>query len=224
MSASPVRARRHRRPSRAGRALLLAATVLLAACGRGAGRGAGGPTSGQWAGGGPPAGLDAPGAASGPGAAPGPQGPAPGAPAGEPQRILDAHNRARAAHCAPPLQWSPELAATAQRWASTLAQRGCALEHSAGPLGENLAAGTPGSMTPERAVDMWMQERAGYDFRGGGFSMETGHFTQVVWKGTQRLGCASVTCARMQVWVCNYDPPGNMQGDFQRNVGPTCSR
>ena len=71
---------------------------------------------------------------------------------------------------------------------------------------------------------MWMQERAGYDFRGGAFSMETGHFTQVVWKGTQRLGCASATCARMQVWVCNYDPPGNMQGDFQRNVGPSCNR
>jgi len=147
------------------------------------------------------------------------------APSGDAQRILDAHNRGRAQHCAPPLQWSSEIAATAQRWANTLAQRGCDLEHSAGPLGENLAAGTPGSMTPERAVDMWLEERSSYDFNRGGFSMSTGHFTQVVWKGTQRLGCGSATCNRMQVWVCNYDPPGNMEGDFQRNVGPgTCRR
>lgn len=160
----------------------------------------------------------------GPGPQPaGNQAPGAAAPAGDPQRILDAHNRARAEHCAPPLQWSPELAAAAQRWATTLGQRGCALEHSASAYGENLAAGTPGTISPERAVAMWMQERAGYDFRRGGFSMDTGHFTQVVWRGSQRLGCASVTCSRMQVWVCNYDPPGNMQNEFQRNVG-TCAR
>ena len=227
MSLSARRARSERSSSRRTTALVVAVALLLAACSRGTDRGGPGRASGQWPGGPPHAGSMGPAGAAGPAGspgAPGAPGPGGGAPAGDPQRILDAHNRGRAEHCAAPLQWSADLAMAAQRWANTLAQRGCALEHSSGPLGENLAAGTPGTMTAERAVDLWMQERAGHDFRRGGFSMATGHFTQVVWKSTQRLGCASATCQRMQVWVCNYDPPGNMEGDFQRNVGPGCAR
>lgn len=138
--------------------------------------------------------------------------------------MLDAHNRARAEHCAAPLAWAPDLAETAKRWAVTLAQRGCGLEHSSGPLGENLAGGTTSIMSPEQAVDMWVRERSQYDFSRGQFSMEAGHFTQVVWKSTQRLGCASATCGPNTVWVCNYDPAGNMEGEFQRNVSPAGCR
>jgi pathogenesis-related protein 1 len=189
------------------------AAALIAGCGRRAPRAGGAPGSGQWQ-------APAPGAAPG-GAAPQPMGG--GAPPGDPQRLLDAHNAARAEHCAPPLGWSPAIAATAQRWADTLGQRGCGLEHSSGPLGENLAAGT--AMTPERAVSIWVEERRGYDFGRGAFSMTTGHFTQVVWRESRLLGCGSAACGGgMKVWVCNYDPPGNMEGAFPRNVGPVCRR
>jgi pathogenesis-related protein 1 len=138
------------------------------------------------------------------------------------QRMLDAHNRGRAEHCAAPLQWSPQIAAVAQRWADTLAQRGCPLEHSSGSLGENLAAGSASLMSPEQAFGMWIEERRGYDFSRGGFSMDTGHFTQVVWKSTRMLGCATATCGGNRVWVCNYDPPGNMEGGYGQNVGTGC--
>jgi uncharacterized protein YkwD len=148
------------------------------------------------------------------------------APAGEPDAlrgITDAHNRDRAAHCAPPLAWSPEVAKVAQRWADHLKDAGCELQHSGGTLGENLAAGTAGTLTAVDVVAMWFDERKAYDFAHPGFGMRTGHFTQVVWKGSQRLGCGTATCGDMQVWVCNYDPPGNMEEDFADNVKPaTC--
>lgn len=53
-----------------------------------------------------------------------------------------------------------------------------------------------------------------------GFSMGTGHFTAMVWKATRRLGCAKGNCPGQNLWVCQYDPPGNMMGAFPQNVPP----
>jgi uncharacterized protein YkwD len=136
--------------------------------------------------------------------------------------ILAAHNKVRARHCAPPLVWSAEVAKVAQGWANQLRDSGCSFEHSKTKYGENLAAGT--SLTQQAAVDMWYAEVGKYDFARPGFSMSTGHFTQVVWVGSQRLGCGVSSCKGMRIWVCNYDPPGNFQGRFPDNVKPTsCS-
>ncbi len=134
--------------------------------------------------------------------------------------VLAAHDRARAEHCAPPLEWSEELASMAAAWAQELASRGCPLQHSETDLGENLFAATAGSRGPEHVVQVWVDERDDYDFESGGFSMETGHFTQVVWKGTERVGCATLECDGLDLWVCNYDPPGNVRGGYGANVGP----
>src|ERR1700690_2954385 len=93
-----------------------------------------------------------------------------GAPPTTARPILDAHNRYRASHCAPPLVWSDELAAVAQRWADHLRDASCAFEHSGGKYGENLAAGTSGTLTADGVVDMWYGEISAYDFARGGFS------------------------------------------------------
>lgn len=147
---------------------------------------------------------------------------APGATKGPP--ILRAHNRRRAQHCAPPLRWSKKLARAAQRWADELARRDCAFEHSRTRYGENLAAGTAGTLGPERVVDLWFREREDYDFGRGRFSMATGHFTQLVWRSTRLLGCGKSTCNGLDIWVCNYDPPGNVEGRFRAEVKPASCR
>jgi hypothetical protein len=46
-----------------------------------------------------------------------------------------------------------------------------------------------------------------------------GHYTQLVWRGTTRVGCGKATCtvnspfgAGFPTWeyyVCDYEPPGN---------------
>ena len=144
----------------------------------------------------------------------------------EMQAMLDAHNRLRAQHCAAPLVWSDTVARAAKTWVDKLASKGCMLQHSETNYGENISGGSSSTQTPDQVASMWYRENASYDFAHGGFSMRSGHFTQVVWRGSQRLGCAAASCGNdMRLWVCNYDPPGNMQGDFQRNVLPTsCKR
>jgi uncharacterized protein YkwD len=132
--------------------------------------------------------------------------------------IVDAHNRYRAKHCAPPLTWSPTLAEVAQQWANTLRDKGCAFDHSRGKYGENLAMGTSGALDGGSVVTMWYDEIKGYSFEQPGFSMQTGHFTQVVWRGTSQVGCAMTTCRSMDIWVCEYDPPGNWEGQYREHV------
>jgi hypothetical protein len=81
-------------------------------------------------------------------------------------------------------------------------------------LGENLAWGS-GITTSTRGVDMWYDEIK--LTRGGlvsSFTSGTGHYTQVVWKETSDLGCATYG----QLLVCQYGVGGNMGGQFTRNV------
>ena len=133
---------------------------------------------------------------------------------------MDAHNRVRAKHCAGPLAWSPKLAQVAQKWANSLRDQGCAFGHSKGSYGENLAAGSTGLLDPEGVVKMWYDEVAQYKFPNGGFSMKTGHFTQVVWRSTTHVGCGHSQCKGMDIWVCEYDPAGNWEGQYRENVLP----
>jgi uncharacterized protein YkwD len=135
------------------------------------------------------------------------------------QAFIEAHNRVRAKHCAPPLTWSKKLADIAQKWANTLRDKGCVFGHSPGAkYGENLAAGTQGALDPTSTVDMWYDEIKLYKFPNGGFSAKTGHFTQVVWRSTQQVGCGHVTCKGNDIYVCNYDPPGNWEGQYKNQV------
>ncbi len=129
---------------------------------------------------------------------------------------VNAHNTYRAAHNAPPVTCSDELARSAERWASA-----CPSGHSGGIYGENIAWATY-DMTPKDVVKLWYDEISEYDFANPGFSHETGHFTQVVWKATTRIGCAHVEgCGNWQhTWVCEYSPAGNIVGQFAQNVLP----
>lgn len=152
--------------------------------------------------------------------------PASDEPSGDMAGIVGAHNAVRARHCAPPLRWSPKIARVAQKWADDLARRGCAFEHSAGmDYGENLTyISPPGMRGPADVVDGWYSEVAGYNFKSGKFSFETGHFTQLVWVDTSELGCGRAVCQDAEIWVCNYASPGNVQGMFRANVLPESCR
>ena len=152
--------------------------------------------------------------------------PAPPAPAGqalsaEAAGYVAAHNKVRAQHCAGALTWSPKLASVAQAWANSLRDRGCKFEHSQNnAYGENLAGGTIGMLDPNATVAMWYEELKDYNFASGGFSMQSGHFTQVVWRGTTQLGCGRSQCNGSDIIVCEYDPPGNFEGEYAKNVLP----
>lgn len=58
-----------------------------------------------------------------------------------------------------------------------------------------------------------------YNFNNPGWSSATGHFTQVVWRTTTRLGCAYNPNCSWRTYVCQYAPPGNIIGtDWSANV------
>ena len=134
--------------------------------------------------------------------------------------LVDAHNQLRAKHCAPPLRWSASVAASAQKWANQLRDRGCVLGHSGGQYGENLAAATAGTLDAAAVVRLWYDEVKRFSFGSGGFSMKTGHFTQLVWRDTKEVGCGRSQCNGLDVWICQYDPPGNVEGEYRQNVRP----
>ncbi|KAG0662439.1 hypothetical protein C6P45_001092 [Maudiozyma exigua] len=134
------------------------------------------------------------------------------------QQVLDEHNRLRALHVdTPPLVWNDVVAGFAQDWA---AQYDCSgiLTHSEKPYGENLAIG----YTAIDAIDTWYNEIRFYNYSNPGYSEIVGHFTQMVWKDSSRLGCAIRDCHNewTTYFVCEYDPPGNYIGYFGQEVMP----
>jgi len=61
----------------------------------------------------------------------------------------------------------------------------------------------------------WARQALDYDYKTNtcAVNKDCENFKQVVWKDSQVLGCAAASCADMQqIWVCNYDPPGNFIG------------
>jgi len=76
--------------------------------------------------------------------------------------------------------------------------------------------GTSGAFPANTVVDDWGSEQANYDIPSLTCAPGAvcGHFTQLVWSKTARVGCGKATGADgNDYWVCNYDPQGNMQGE-----------
>lgn len=128
------------------------------------------------------------------------------------EEALYQHNLYRLIHQAPPVEWSKELEVSAQKWVDN-----CEFEHSSLPYGENLGLG---HSSMKSVIDAWYGEVKDYDYNKPVFSGNTGHFTQVVWINTRTIGCALGNCPGMRLWICQYHPPGNYQGQFSANVRP----
>ncbi|ODQ79720.1 hypothetical protein BABINDRAFT_28095, partial [Babjeviella inositovora NRRL Y-12698] len=132
--------------------------------------------------------------------------------------ILAAINAKRALHGVPPLVWNSTMATYANNYGNSAYHCNGVLVHSGGPYGENLAAG----YSTVGAVEAWYDEIANYNFADPGFSSNTGHFTQLVWKSSTQLGCAYIDCTT--IWgeyvICEFAPPGNINGEYAQNVLP----
>lgn len=116
----------------------------------------------------------------------------------------------------------------AQKWADYLSKTD-QFYHSGGPYGENLFKSYGGSVDSSAvmaaAINTFYKEIAQYDYSHPGFTMQTGHFTQLVWRSSVEIGVGIATYPdpkyRHRTVVCiNYRPPGNVQGQFQQNVLP----
>ncbi|OVA05748.1 Allergen V5/Tpx-1-related [Macleaya cordata] len=129
-----------------------------------------------------------------------------------PQDFLAPHNAARANVSVGPMTWDTTVAAYARDYANRRVGD-CNLTPSGGRYGENLAWSSA-DLPAGEAVKLWASQKEFYDYgsnscKGG----ECRSYTQVVWRNSVRLGCASVTCRTGGTFViCSYDPPGNVVG------------
>jgi pathogenesis-related protein 1 len=128
------------------------------------------------------------------------------------REMLAAHNAVRAAVQVPALAWSEKLAAVAQAWANTLFERRRFEHRPNSPYGENLFESSGPQSTPAEVTDDWATEADDYDYKANSCRGVCGHYTQLVWRGTREVGCAAAQGAGRQIVVCEYDPPGNRQG------------
>jgi uncharacterized protein YkwD len=131
--------------------------------------------------------------------------------------ILKIHNHERALVGVPPLAWSDKLAADAKTEAEylvtvgKLTHEGCSSCNGSG----NLAQGGTGSST-EQLMQGWVDEKA--KWHSGTILTEanwypTGHYTQMVWKTTTHIGCATASGGGSVYLSCHYSPPGNYMGE-----------
>eukprot|EP00775_Hariotina_reticulata_P009864 gene9864-10022_t len=130
------------------------------------------------------------------------------------QAGLDRTNQYRQQHQASALQWDTSLAAQASAYIAR-----CPRGHSKTPqVGENLAWGFS-SLTD--AVDAWYNEVTSYNFANGGYSSSTGHFSQLVWRSSKKVGCAVNKSCPMTTFICQYTPAGNVLGvNWSKQVKP----
>lgn len=112
----------------------------------------------------------------------------------------------------------------AQEWANKLARENSFNHRTERKDGENLwciMSSNPNvKISPEDAVNSWYNEIKYYRYDNNPNIMQVGHFTQVVWIKSTKLGVGVAQNGGRVVVVCNYHEHGNYMGQFNQNVLP----
>ncbi|XP_075407382.1 glioma pathogenesis-related protein 1 [Tenrec ecaudatus] len=136
------------------------------------------------------------------------------------------------------MTWDPGLAQIAEAWSST-----CQFKHNDRlklprrlhanfmSLGENIWTGSLSAFSVSSAITSWYNEVKDYNFNTRACRRVCGHYTQVVWANTYKVGCAVQFCPRVSGFatlsngahfICNYGPGGNYP-TWPYKRGATCS-
>ena len=138
------------------------------------------------------------------------------------QAIVAKHNKYREnePYNCPPLKSDKIINTFAQSRADAIANSG-KFQHACNlPYGENLWMSSntkPSDISC--CVDSWMSERYSWDPAKNNWIDGLGHFSQCVWRNSTEIGCGKSIMTdssgrNFLVIVCNYNPPGNMVGQF----------
>ena len=113
---------------------------------------------------------------------------------------LSKHNQYRQQHSRNALSYGDQLEAFAQQRANKIAQTDEMVHPAENEYGENLfqAVGNYPA-TCKEAVDQWYNEIKDHDQNGPAVQPKTGHYTQVIWKDSQSVGCASAKSQRQNI-------------------------
>jgi len=138
------------------------------------------------------------------------------------QIILDKHNEYRNMEKATDMQtmtYDMSLEEEAQQAAAQ-----CRFAHTQSSNGENIWAGTIASFGAADPITTWWSEIKDYDYASNSCAegKMCGHYTQIVWANTNKVGCGVQFCDQGIIgafggkpgWIvfCQYSPPGNYRG------------
>jgi len=147
------------------------------------------------------------------------------------EAVVNHHNYHRSNHSASDLTWDAGLASTAATIAAS-----CVYAHNVntngGGYGQNIAAGVESANISAVISDLFYNGEVNF-FNGlyGEANPDMtnfenwGHFSQIVWKSTTTVGCATQYCpgglanvgsdVAPYFTVCNYGPPGKINKNFK---------
>ncbi|XP_056694917.1 pathogenesis-related protein 1-like [Spinacia oleracea] len=128
-------------------------------------------------------------------------------------QFLTLTNAVRVKALQPPLVWNTTLADFASSYAKKRVVD-CKLQHSKSPIyGESIAT-SPKDLSPAEAVDLWANKIMNYYYGSDTCQQMCAHYTRIVWKIAQSIGCAREKCQNGGTFItCNYYPPGNVVGE-----------
>ena len=136
-------------------------------------------------------------------------------------QLLLAHNLERRSFHVVPLMWDARLASAADAYAAELARTDqwghSPPDHRIGQ-GENLWTGSRAAFSLASMVRAWTAEKSFFrsgvfpDVSRSGSWHDVGHYTQIVWPTTNRVGCGLRSSRNWDYLVCRYAYPGNVRG------------
>jgi hypothetical protein len=148
--------------------------------------------------------------------------------------LVTAHNQVRAGPLnppanppLPPVAWDAALADVAYNYLTRCSASGDLVAHNQNRtddyaalggrdyVGENIYGSSGTTARPGDAVRAWASEAATYDYAANNIQA-AGHYTQLVWRASVRLGCAVVDCPAVRfrnTVLCDYAPGGNIIGE-----------
>ncbi|XP_058053413.1 uncharacterized protein LOC131205357 [Anopheles bellator] len=139
------------------------------------------------------------------------------------------HNEYRMRHGAPALTVSAELCELAKLWANHLASTNELYYQSGTNYGQNIFCCPANSLltdlSGQEVATYWYSTNRRYDYFKESHllhtNVNTGHFSQMVWRGSRYFGVSkSISKTGKLFVVAYYYPSGNVMGEFQQNVLP----
>jgi len=143
-----------------------------------------------------------------------------------------AHNAARSgplnptpSPALPPVTWDAVLADSAYNYTTRCMGSGGLLDHNPNRsadyqalggkdnyVGENIYGTSASTVQPSEVIGLWMGEAPDYNYATNNIG-DAGHYTQVVWRASVRIGCAIYDCPSLRFHntvLCDYAPGGNI--------------
>ncbi|XP_045465180.1 uncharacterized protein LOC123674262 isoform X2 [Harmonia axyridis] len=140
------------------------------------------------------------------------------------KECLQAHNEFRKKHGVPPLKLSKEICRDSQKWADHLIKAGGLAHSNNDKYGENIfcmqSSNPSFTVKGNEPVESWYKEMDKHPFGEEPKNLESGHFSQVVWRDSKELGVGYAKSGGKVIVVANYYPPGNYVGRYVENVPP----